>query len=177
MALLILRTTPIDHKIPAPCVLLNNRNYRSNLPFCQDRAQLSYGTALQTRQDKQKFFHDRKGARELPPLCPGDHVRMFDHKKRFWVPAEVIRHADSPRSYEVKCMNGGVYRRNRVHLRNTQEKHQRESDAEDDAVEMSPPAKTVQQEEPTRQNPPEVRRSARVRTSTEMTKYKDFVKK
>ena len=33
LAMLCLRTTPIDHHTPSPCKILNGRRYRSNLPI------------------------------------------------------------------------------------------------------------------------------------------------
>ena len=38
LAMLCLRTTPIDHNLPSPCELLNGRRYKSNLPAITSRS-------------------------------------------------------------------------------------------------------------------------------------------
>ena len=45
-----------------------------------------------------------------------------------WIPAKTLRHAEQPRSYIVETQDGGVYRRNRRHLR---KRHVRWADQED----------------------------------------------
>ena len=66
LAMLCLRTTPIDHNLPSPCELLNGRRYKSNL-------------------------------------------------------TKVTNKASTPRSYNILPAQGTAYRRNRQHLRDTQE--------------------------------------------------------
>ena len=185
MALLILRTTPIDHHIPAPCVLLNKRMYKNNLPFTRATLMLdqNINNMLQERQDIQKAYHDR-GAKELKPLTQGESIRMYDFKGQQWRPAEVIEKVDTPRSYRVKCENGGVYRRNRRHLRSTLERNimkplETDGDTEEDTPECSPNNNTLEQTpQPTprtSETAVQPRRSTRVRTSTDKH-YRDYVK-
>ena len=70
LALLCLRTTPIDAEIPSPAELLYTRKIKANLPVklynpisTKDRVYQQ----LMHRQETQKMYHDR-GAQELPPL-------------------------------------------------------------------------------------------------------------
>ena len=118
MAMLCLRATPVAHNLPSPCELLNKRRYQTNLPAAGTRSDGETCEKLQDRQQQQKRYHDRH-ARELPPLLKEQPVRMLRDGK--WEPARVIGHADEPRSYHVQTPggNGAVYRRNRRHLRHT----------------------------------------------------------
>ena len=124
LALLCLRATPIDYKLQSPAELLHGRKVRSNLPikianklpdrdFVYDRFKM--------RQDIQKSYHDRN-VKELNPLVPGQHVNIQDQDTRKWSPATVIATRPEPRSYEVQSQSGGIFRRNRRHLRVSGEK-------------------------------------------------------
>ena len=68
-----------------------------------------------------KYFN--KGSKELPSLQKGEIVRMkpkaHDHVKR-WVKAQVEKQVDM-RSYAVRTEDSRQYRRNRKHLRKSQE--------------------------------------------------------
>jgi len=123
LAMLCLRTTPIDHHTPSPCELLNSRRYQSNLPALSGRKVKempeSYNDSLQRRQELQKSFHDRS-VKALPPLKPQDHVRVQDPCSKIWHPGQVIQMLSAPRSYVVQT-SAGTYRRNRRHLRHTGE--------------------------------------------------------
>ena len=123
LAMLCLRTTPIDHHTPSPCELLNRRMYRSNLPAASvtkmKEMPESYNDSLQRRQDLQKSFHDRS-VKALPQLKPHDHVRVQDPHSKLWHPGQVIQKTSAPRSYIVQT-SAGTYRRNRRHLRHTSE--------------------------------------------------------
>ena len=98
------------------------RRPRNKLPFLRE---LLTPTAY-SRQDvmqrlnqqkaNQKFFHDRKSASDLPPLLPGDQVRMAPSRgSKRWNPAIVVKRHVSPRSYIVES-GGHEYRRNRRHF-------------------------------------------------------------
>ena len=79
MALLCLRTTPIDHKLPSPAELLLGRAIQDNLPRKIPRDALNEVVTprLEERQELQKFYHDRS-ARQLPALTPGQRVSIQD---------------------------------------------------------------------------------------------------
>ncbi len=119
MALLCLRTTPVSNDIPSPCVLLNNRMYKTNIPSLPTARKIAWdsdiNTALQKRQDIQKHYHDRS-AKELVPLVPDQPVRVLDPQAKQWSPGTIARSTDQPRSYNVTS-NGTTYRRNRRHLK------------------------------------------------------------
>jgi len=125
MAMLCLRTTPLDHQTPSPSELLNGRKYRSNIPTTTvtrlKESPASYTHNLQRRQDIQKAYHDRD-AKSLLPLHPQQHVRVQDpiSKSKSWAPGQIIEVPNAPRSYKVQT-SSGVYRRNRRHLRQTRE--------------------------------------------------------
>ena len=63
------------------------------------------------------YYNKRHGARPLPPLVPGDSVRIKDDTQKQWSePATIIGDAGAPRSYIVRTSRGGELRRNRRHL-------------------------------------------------------------
>ena len=77
--------------------------------------------AMAKRQENQaKYFNQR--VKDLKPLTEGDVVRMqpFRKGKKVWEKGVVTERLDE-RSYAVETAKGGVYRRNRYHLRKTQE--------------------------------------------------------
>ena len=116
MALLCLRATPITSDIPAPCMSLNNRMYKTNIPTASRAVNYWNPDNLQKRLDTQKDYHD-KGARELVPLIPDQPIRIQDPVDKTWSPGKVVRAADAPRSFNVEdTQSGVVYRRNRRHL-------------------------------------------------------------
>jgi hypothetical protein len=120
MAMLCLRTTPIDHNTPAPCELLNGRRYQSNVPAVSSvNAGTGYNATLQRSQDKYKSYFDTH-SKALPPLHVQEDVRVFDRPTKTWNPGRVVGIADTPRSYHVRTANGS-YRRNRRHIRKTGE--------------------------------------------------------
>ena len=119
MALLCLRTTPIDHKLPSPAELLLGRVIQDNLPrkITRDASSEVVTPRLEERQELQKFYHDRS-ARQLPELTPGQRVTIQDQTTLKWKPAEVREKlAGVPRSYAVTTPNGRELRRTRTHIR------------------------------------------------------------
>ena len=73
--------------------------------------------SFQKAKDKQKYHYDRHGTRELPPLKPGDYVRVKpEHGSKEWKAATVVQSHASPRSYVVDTGSRRI-RRNRVALR------------------------------------------------------------
>ena len=121
LALLSYRTTPIDSNLPSPAKVLNQRDYRTQLP-CSGRLQRSQTMEcnqeqLQHRQDVQKQQYDGKSPRELQKLVPGQEVSVFQPRTKTWVPVEVKRETTQPRSYVVKTAGGSELKRNRVQLK------------------------------------------------------------
>ncbi|XP_037794447.1 uncharacterized protein K02A2.6-like [Penaeus monodon] len=121
MALLTIRTTPLDSKLPSPAELLNGRKMRSNLPLhlpAKERQKQEVYENFKRKQDTQKQYYDR-GAKDQQILLPGQAVRVQDHITGRWTPATVIEKSQEPRSYIVETQNGGILRRNRRHIRQT----------------------------------------------------------
>lgn len=76
---------------------------------------------LRQQQLKRAQFYN-KTAKDLPKLAIGDFVRMkpIKNHQRIWRKATVTQKVDD-RSYVVETPEGGIYRRNRYHLRKTKE--------------------------------------------------------
>ena len=102
LAMLCLRTTPINHKLRSPAELLNHRVLRSNLIAKVSTPRFSYTDyireELKHRQDMQKMYRDRT-AHNLPPLVPGQDVRILDNQTGKWKPATITTRCAEPRSY------------------------------------------------------------------------------
>ena len=163
MAMLCLRTTPIDHQLPSPSEILNGRKYRSNMPIT-GKSPTSYTGHLQQRQNLHKAFHNRR-MKDLPPLQAQQQVRVQDPHNHQWVPDEVTEVLKQPRSYKVKT-TAGTYRRNRQHLRQTRESFNISDEvsdlSDDDSAAATEPAETTTT--PVDENTPmPLRRSSRPR--------------
>ena len=127
LALLDHRNTPSQGTSTSPAQRLMSRRTKTLLPTTEallkpqvpdvdEQRQL-----LRQQQLKQAQYYN-KTARDLPKLEIGDVVRMKPIKKheRKWHKATVTSKKDD-RSYEVETPEGGIYRRNRFHLRKTRE--------------------------------------------------------
>ena len=158
LAMLCLRTTPIDYNIPAPCILLNNRQYQSNLPLVATHNDGNVNVELQRRQDKQKYYYDRN-AKPLQPLVKEEPIRVWKEETKRWEPAKVIN-AENARSYNIETADGQTYRRNRRHLRPDHSTSVNNQDS-DDRTPME--ESQVPQGQPPECPPtPEIRRSTRI---------------
>ena len=73
-------------------------------------------TETQHRQDMQKMYDDRT-AHDLPPLVPGQDVRIFDYQTGKWKPVTITSRCAEPRSYILQLPGGSSKRRNRVQIR------------------------------------------------------------
>ena len=127
LALLDYRTTPLEGVNLSPTQLLMGRRPRNKLPSLRELlTPTAYNRQdvmqrLNQKKANQKFYHDSKSASDLPPLLPGDQVRMAPSpgSKRL-NPAIVVKRHVSPRSYIVES-GGHEYRRNRRHLHRSTE--------------------------------------------------------
>lgn len=117
MALLCLRSTPIDTNLPSPAQLLDSRQPRTNLPSPSKhtRDHETAGKFLQSRQRVQKEYHDRR-VKDLPPLHSGQRIQMQCDDSS-GTPATVIAKRPEPRSYTIRTPKDGLYRRHRQQLR------------------------------------------------------------
>ncbi len=118
LALLSLRTTPLDSKLPSPAELLHGRKLQGNLITRIPNSRLDQENIqerLTEKQEKMKEYHDRT-ARGLPPLYKGQAVLFQLEPGGKWRPAEVDRRCEEPRSYVINTPSGQL-RRNRAHIR------------------------------------------------------------
>ena len=124
LALLALRATPLDATLRSPGEILNGRKYRSTVPEMTKTSVCDNPTRERLVQ-KQKCgaqYYNRS-VRCKEELYPGQSVRLYDLKQKIWEPATVVALSDTPRSYIVQRLGGGVpLRRNRIHIRTTAEK-------------------------------------------------------
>ncbi|KAJ8049524.1 hypothetical protein HOLleu_02307 [Holothuria leucospilota] len=122
IALLNLRVTPLDPNLPSPAEILFGRPVRTTLPSnhppqITQKSQQVY-EQLNERRGRMKGHHDTKvKVKDLPPLYPGQKVRILDYERKTWSPGEVIKVCQEPRSYDICTPNGSILRRNRQHLR------------------------------------------------------------
>ena len=102
LTMLCLQTTPINHNLLSPAELLNNRILRSNLIAKVSTPRFSntdhIHEEVKHRQDMQKMYHDRT-AHDLPPLIPGQDVRILDNQSGEGKPATITSRCAKPRSY------------------------------------------------------------------------------
>ena len=123
LAMLCLRTTPLDHHLPSLAELLNSRVYQTNLPSFPNLklhpvADGDINVRLQMKQDQQKMYYDRS-AKSLSQVYPGNPVRISDPLSKTWEPGEIKDAAEHPRSYVVDMQSGSTLTRNRRHIRPT----------------------------------------------------------
>ena len=126
LALLALRATPLDTTLQSPAEILNGRKYRTTVPSMPSTVDAEKHVAtrnhLQKRQQKSASYYNRS-VREKPELVVGQCVRLLDLKRKVWEPATITGIADTPRSYIVQRLEGGVpLRRNRIHIKTTNER-------------------------------------------------------
>ena len=93
--------------LPIACDLLEPEAHNIK----EIRARMKYG------KEKLKYYHDCRGTKELPPLKPGDFVRVKPETgSKDWKAATVVQQHTSLRSYIVD-VGGRRMGRNRVALR------------------------------------------------------------
>ena len=120
LAMLCFQTTLINHNLPSPAELLNNRILRSNLIAKVSTPRFSntdhIHEELKHRQDMQKMYHDRT-AHDLPPLVSVQDVRISDNQTGKWKPATITSRCAEPRSYILQLPDGSSKRRNIVQIK------------------------------------------------------------
>ena len=117
LAMLYLRTTPINHNLTSPAELLKYRILRSNLIARVSTPRFSntdhIREELKHGQDMQKMYHDRT-AHNLPPLVPGQDIRILVNQTGKWEPVTITSRCAESRSYILQLPDGSSKRRNRV---------------------------------------------------------------
>jgi hypothetical protein len=126
MALLNIRNTPRQDTGSSPTQMFLGRCTKTTLPTTESLLQpnaVNKGEMEQLKraQKRQAKYYNRS-SHDLPILAEGDNVRMkpFRLGEKAWKHATVVERLDQ-RSYEVEADNGTLYRRNRVHLKKTNE--------------------------------------------------------
>ena len=127
LAILNVRNTPQQGIGVSPAQRLMGRRTKTLLPTAAtllnaDPAKSEIADKLKFQQTKQKFYYDRT-AKPLKPLLEGDTVRAkpYQINEKSWEKATVTKRLDD-RSYEIETDSGTTLRRNRVHLRASNEK-------------------------------------------------------
>ena len=117
LALLALRATPIDTKLPSPAELLYQCQLRTTIPakICNsDPSAIHVCEQIDTLSDAAKSQAD-KCSKTLSPLYAGQPVATYDTLQMIWVPATVI-HLLPQNSYQVCSSNGSTYHHTWRHL-------------------------------------------------------------
>ena len=117
LALLALRTIPIDTKLPSPAELLYQCWLRTTIPamICNsDPSAIHVHEQIDTCSKAAKIQAD-KCSKTLTPLYAGQPVAMYDTLWNIWVPATVICILPWS-SYQVHTSNGSTYHHTWRHL-------------------------------------------------------------
>ena len=124
LALMIYRSTPVAPTGKSPSELMLGRRIRTTLPavarqfrYRSPDQQVVESSDAHAKDEYARQYNKRHGAKDLPPLKPGDHVRVrLDNEKSWSKEGTVVQPHDAPRSYIVETSDGGTYRRYRKHL-------------------------------------------------------------
>ncbi|XP_033119234.1 uncharacterized protein LOC117118675 [Anneissia japonica] len=82
LALLHIRATTTDCKLPSPAEMLFGRPIRTNLPsYHPTNAPPENHERLLERSDKMKSNHDRHAGKDIPPLHLNQRVRTYNAEK------------------------------------------------------------------------------------------------
>ena len=86
-------------------------------PFVRARSINDIKRQMHHAKEKQTYYHNHHGTKELSPLKPGKHVKIQPEPgSKLWRQATVVDHHSTPRSYVVDTGQRKL-RRNRVALR------------------------------------------------------------
>ncbi|CAM1324465.1 Uncharacterised protein r2_g3321 [Pycnogonum litorale] len=123
IALLELRSTPIQTLNSSPAQILFGRRTRTLLPTSSNHLKSHSPdiphAAIQKRMYIQKKHHG-KSANSLKPLHIGETVYFDKFGSQFSSPdwkKGYVTHINDPRSYVIEGPGKAIYRRNRVHVR------------------------------------------------------------
>uniref|UniRef100_A0A8C9R468 Integrase catalytic domain-containing protein n=1 Tax=Scleropages formosus TaxID=113540 RepID=A0A8C9R468_SCLFO len=117
-ALLNIRATPVDNKLPSLAEMLFGRTIATLLPSRKGDADDNVKHRLMQRNATMKHQYDAHARKDpLPPLYQGQEVRVLDDSTKTWTPGKVITQCPEPRSYVVETSSGASLRRNGRHLR------------------------------------------------------------
>ena len=137
IALLDYMNTPHSAAGLSPAEVMVNRKIRNcTLPQHQPARDLDIKTkeAKDKHQKRVKATHD-KSAKPLPQLHVGDEMWFTEIRgmRKKWSRGSIITCNPNGRSYTVEAEGGGLFMRNRVHIRQDKTKADKpESDSDDD---------------------------------------------
>ena len=161
LALLDHRKTPLASMQISPAQRLFSRRTRSLLPMTAALLKPSAldedvtHTKLHRHQQQQAKYYNR-GARDLQPLEPGGTVRVESWRAgRKQRQKGVVKSRNDKRSYEVELPQG-LLRRNRVHLRKSNEAPIKVED-DQNVIEAREQSSTETREDTREQAPPDIR--------------------
>ena len=103
MALLCLRTTPLDNHLLSPAEILYNRKIRTIIPTLLDKNTVrdnQIRERMSTKSRKQQQYFNRK-AKHLPELMIGNKVSVLQENDT-WQTAMVVDICTEPRSHIIK---------------------------------------------------------------------------
>ncbi|XP_066990462.1 uncharacterized protein [Macrobrachium rosenbergii] len=116
LALLELRNTPRQDSNLSPAQMMFGRKLRSIIPEIMNNDN-PVSQKRETWRESIKKYYD-KTARDMTPLNEGQPVYYQNPDKKGWEKGS-ISHAQGNRSYIIEGKEGGIYRRNRIHIRPT----------------------------------------------------------
>ena len=109
LALLALRATPVDNKIPSPAELLYQHQLPTTVPakiWNTDPVMQQICDQLDEHASKMKS-NAGKNAKSLAPFYAGYSVAVYDTVHKIWVPATVL-HVLANDSYQVQTSDGNT---------------------------------------------------------------------
>ena len=115
LALLQLRTIPINSRTPSPSELLQNRRLCTTLPV-NIRPPPNSEAIRASLQSIQRFSHHDAHAKEMIDLIPRQPVWVQDPHTRTWYGGGIVSKAETTRSYIVQTKSD-IVRKNRIHLK------------------------------------------------------------
>ena len=113
-----MRATPIDAKSPSPAELLLKRLVATCLPsHTNENRHDGVHDRLEDRRAKMTTSYNKTARKSaLPPLYPGQPIRIIDKPSKPWFRGTVREKCAEPRSYVVETAGGSMLRRNRCQL-------------------------------------------------------------
>ena len=119
LALLDFRNTPTESFGVSPAQRLLGRRVRTRFPMNSKLLDVPGASknkrCLKNAKDKQAKYYNRR-TQVKPPIQVHQTVRAKINDRTGWVKSEVVEQLPY-RSYRIETENGTVYRRNRKHLR------------------------------------------------------------
>ena len=116
LAMLCLRTKPVDYKLPTPAKMLQIRAFHDNLPKISKPGDQKVLNRLGDKQEAQNQQYDGS-SKPLKPLIPGLPVRVQHPTTGSWEPGTVQGVKDTPRSYALVTKSGSMITRNQQQIR------------------------------------------------------------